>query len=381
MRLEGSVLAVCLVAAVAVSAQSMRGEAAPAGQPPIRVEIVRLRFLAFTFGREGPMEMPLRGAPVAGREYFVEADLSGIESVASIRFELVDTSGRPLQTLTMWKSTDGWSDGEFNGLVTVPGQAFRPVIAGTTIDGASFRAAGDDLVHPVGTGPASDVVVPPGLAVDEMRQVDEMVSGYRQQWKARAARARSDHRDGIIVFARPAVSAIAYEPFLSAAGTPLGLRLRYSVRVPTRQVLTVVPHVVPMFGTTAWRGVVRMAPLSGTVMPAPTLVGAQSMQDVIRYQTAATYEAGVSYTFTIDFVPDYVLQGQSGRFCLYLQKFSDRTVFDAMLGSTESVPYLVTIADTDTSATITAFLPQRTFYESFVRLGSSDCGPTPSLRF
>jgi hypothetical protein len=67
------------------------------------VEFSRLRFLTFAFGREGPMEAPLSTAPVTGREYFVEADIFGIESAATIRFELLDSAGRSLQTLSMWK--------------------------------------------------------------------------------------------------------------------------------------------------------------------------------------------------------------------------------------------------------------------------------------
>src|SRR5437773_1500221 len=90
-----------------VTAQNYRGEAVPIVERASPVEFSRLRFLTFVFGREGPMDAPLRTPPVKGREYFVEADVFGIESVASIRFELVDGTGHSLQTLTMWKASAG----------------------------------------------------------------------------------------------------------------------------------------------------------------------------------------------------------------------------------------------------------------------------------
>jgi hypothetical protein len=132
----------------------------------------------------------------------------------------------------------------------------------------------------------------------------------------------------------------------------------------------------------AWRGMVTMKPLTGTITPAPQMVGAQSLQDVIVYQAAATYQAGVTYSFTIDMIPDFVFQGaQSGRFCIYEQKFTNRTVWNALVTSSAPIPYSLTISDTGTSATIPSFLPQRTFHESFAAGGAVDCGPVPNIRF
>src|SRR5437667_11375394 len=110
------------LAGVVTNAQNYRGEAVPVIERVNSVEFSQLRFLTFAFGREGPMDAPLPTTPVAGREYFVEADIFGIESASSIRFEIVDAAGRTLQTLTMWKASDGSADGEFYGLLTAPNQ-------------------------------------------------------------------------------------------------------------------------------------------------------------------------------------------------------------------------------------------------------------------
>jgi hypothetical protein len=90
----------------------------------------------------------------------------------------------------------------------------------------------------------------------------------------------------------------------------------------------------------------------------------------------------VNYNFTVDMIPDYVIQGRmTGRFCVYSAKFTDRTVWDAILASPAAVPYTVSISDTETNATIPAFFPQQTLYDNFVSAGASDCGPTPTNRF
>jgi hypothetical protein len=81
-------------------------------------------------------------------------------------------------------------------------------------------------------------------------------------------------------------------------------------------------------------------------------------------------------------VPDYVYRGaQSGRFCIHNQKFTNRSLWDAIRTSTGAVPYAISIDDTDTHATVPVFFPQRTFYESFMASGALDCGPGPSSGF
>src|SRR5215813_126066 len=124
-----------------------------------------------------------------------------------------------------------------------------------------------------------------------------------------------------------------------------------------------------------------MKPSSGTINPAPQMAGVQSLQDVIIYSAAATYQPG-TYSFTVDMVPVYVFQGtQSGRFCVHEQKFNNRAVWNALIASPDDTPYSLSITDTETAATIPAFFPQRTFYQNFIAGGAFDCGPVPNIRF
>src|SRR5688572_27581159 len=73
---SSGILCLALMGGIA-RAQSYRGEALSVEQRAVPVEFSSLRFLTFAFGREGPMDVPLSTPPVMGREYFVEADLSG----------------------------------------------------------------------------------------------------------------------------------------------------------------------------------------------------------------------------------------------------------------------------------------------------------------
>jgi hypothetical protein len=383
MRRNYTPLLLCLVlGGVEAHAQNYRGEAVPVVERANAVELSRLRFLTFAFGHEGPMDTPLKTPPVSGRQYFVEADVFGIASAANIRFELVDTGNRTLQTLTLWKASDASDDGEFYGFITVPNQPFRVAVSGTGIGGGAFRSVLNTIFQPSPTGPDEQFVLPPGISADQSAQLERIVAGYRRELQRRALQAAADHPGGVINLTRAVVSRIVYEPLTATSGATIGMRLRYSMQFPSRQTIVAVPLVFPVYAQTDWRGVVEMKPLRGTITPAPQMVGVQSMQDVIVYKGAATYQAGTTYNFVLDLVPDYILEGtQTGRFCINEQKFTNRSVWDALKSSSAPAPYSVSISDTETHASIPAFFPQRTFYESFANGGAFDCGPIPNIRF
>jgi hypothetical protein len=366
----------------AASAQNYRGEAVPVVQRVDAVELIRVRLLTFAFGREGPMDTPLPTAPVAGREYFFEADVSGIESVATIRFELLNSSGMQLQTVTVWRDSDASDEGEFHGFVKLPSLPFRFAVSGSNTNGTPFRFVLNTVFQPVPTGPVEQPILPPGISAADRNQLQMFLDAYRQELQTRSAQAAIDHPGGVITIARASVSRITYEPLNSVSGSPIGLRLHYSIRFPARQSIAAMPHVFPAYATSAWRGAVTMKVSGGTITPLPQMIGAQSLQDVIVYGGTATYQGGSTYNFTVDLVPDYVIQGtQSGRYCIYEQKFINRAAWDALIASTADVPYTVSISDTETTATIPGFFSQRTFYRNFTADGATDCGSSPTNRF
>src|SRR5262249_1878387 len=156
-----------------------------------------------------------------------------------------------LETLRMWKASDSSTDGEFYGFVTVSSQPFRVAVSGTTTDGAGFRSFLDTLFQPAANGPPEQVILPTGISADQAARLQAMVGAYRQQMKARADQAAADHPGGVIALARAVVSRIAYEPLGSTSGAPIGMRLRYTIRFPSRQTIVAVPLVFPVYQPTA----------------------------------------------------------------------------------------------------------------------------------
>ena len=126
-----------------------------------------------------------------------------------------------------------------------------------------------------------------------------------------------------------------------------------------------------------------MKPLQGSIKPSPELQGASSLTDVIIHRADARYRSGVTYSFTVELVPDYVIQGvRSGRFCLYERKFERNwNRWAGIRAGVAPLPYSVSIRDLDYDAEVPSFFPQGTFYESFVRAGAADCGAEPTNRF
>jgi hypothetical protein len=366
-----------------LSGQDFRGEIAPSSSDGMPAAISLFRFQTLAFGREGPDYFPLKSTPVQGREYMAEVRVDGIETVASVRFELTDTSGRALQAVQFWKVTDSSTDGEFIGFVPVPSQPFRIAAVGTDRRGAAFRVLSRAPVQSVAGGTDEPGLLPPGIPASELGRIQQIIDGARRETSARAARAAREHPGGIIALSGSSLSRIAYEPFTSVAGAPLGLRLRYSLRFDSDSTVIAIPHVFPVYKQYEWRGLVTMKGARGTISPAPGMPGATSLNDVIVYGARAQYRAGVTYTFSIDMIPDYVFQGTlSGRYCVHDQKFASRPApWNALLASSDAPSYSVSWNDIGSTAEIPAYYAQSTLRANFIAAGATDCGPAANIRF
>ena len=375
----------CFLLPLLAIAQDYRGNVKPviAMRRSSEIEFFEFKFRALRLGHEGPDYFPIKTQPVAGREYLVEADVSAIDAVGNIRFELVDELGRPVQTLVMWKETDAADDGEFAGLLTVPAHSFRAVATITDRSGRSVRLVCPRQFRPSATGP-EEPFLPPGAEAQYADVMQRLAEESRQTMRVRMEQARQAHPGGWIALSRARVLGMSYEPLLSPAGNEIGLRLRYAFQPETDLLIAALPHVFPAYTAFDWRGTVSMKPLTGAVNPVPEIEGVASVSDLILYNARARYRAGVTYAFTVDLIPDYVIQGVlTGGFCLYEQKFIGpaRTHWDGIRASAAPVKYSISITDLDYAAEIPTFFPQRTFYEALIREGARDCGPQPTNRF
>lgn len=238
-------------------------------------------------------------------------------------------------------------------------------------------------MQPAVNGPDDQVMIPPGFPPEQSGRLRQLVETYRKQVAARTAQAARDHPNGVISLARAAVSPVLYEPYVGSTAAPLGLRLRYSVRFDAAATVVAIPYVTPVFTATAWRGVVSMKTVGGSITPPPVLPGAVTMNDVILYGGSAQYRAGTTYEFVIDFIPDYVFQGSiSGRFCVHDQKYAaNPAAWNAIMASNAPVPLLLAISDLDFAGRIAAFYAPSLLRANFLAAGAFDCGPVPNIRF
>jgi hypothetical protein len=379
-------LMACFLPVLAMS-QDYRGTVRQVhtGRASSAIEFGECRLNSMVFAHEGPDYFPIKTPPVAGREYLVEAQIYAIEEVGDIRFELLDEAGRAVQTLAMWKTSDASDDGQFAGLLRVPAHPFRCVAVGTDRRGVAFRRAYPRLLRPIANSAPEPDPLPSSLNDPQFAgQLRNALEKERQLTRARADQARNAYPGGVIHLSKVQFLGMSYEPFVSPKGSVLGVRLHYSMVPGADAMIGVVPRVFPWYEMPDWRGVVSMTPVQGSISPQPEAEGVASISDVILYHGRALYHAGVTYSITVDLIPDFVIQGRlSGSFCVYEAKFGGRARerWESVRDSGAAVKYPVSITDIDFAGEIPLFFAQRTFYESFVREGARDCGPQPTNRF
>ena len=188
------------LASLPAAAQDFRGSVVPRNTAPRSAKAID--FFAFDFqsiiwGRHGPSYFEIETPPVKGREYLVEADVSGIDAIASLQFYIADEAGSSAEPLIMWKTDDSESDGEFLGFVTVPSHPFLVVVSGSDRHGTPFRRAFPEVIRPVDSAQERPLL-PPGIDGSQADQVQSWVDELRGRLKARSTQAERLHPDGII---------------------------------------------------------------------------------------------------------------------------------------------------------------------------------------
>ena len=140
------------LATLSAVAQDFRGSVVPRNttlRSARAIDFSAFDFQSLIWSRHGPSYFEIGTPPVKGREYLVEADVSGIDAIASLRFYLADEAGSSAEPLIMWKADDSESDGDFMGFVTVPFHPFLVIVSGTDRHGTPFRRAFPDVIRPV----------------------------------------------------------------------------------------------------------------------------------------------------------------------------------------------------------------------------------------
>jgi hypothetical protein len=348
------------------------------------ISILSIHFQELQYGHEGPGYFSVQHAPFGGKPALVEVQLYGQDAIRSVQFELVDQSGLRLATPVAVRVGSGADSDEYWLQLDVPLQPFRFGIRGEDFRGQPFQRVDKQLYTPI-EGNVSLPTLPPNLPSAEAAVMQRLLDRYANDVQARFQAARLAQPDSIIVLARAEVLEAEYEPLLSSASYEIGLRLHLAVRFGAEGDYAVTPTFFSQYENSDWREITLQV-LDGSASPRPTNnIGADSLDDVLRYGGAAHYLEGRVYRFQFDLAPNYVIRNvERTRYCInsdYYRAIGRPGIWDAVQDSAAPVKYRVSISSLDFEAETRNLPPQRAYLESFRREGSSDCGPTPTNRF
>ena len=290
--------------------------------PVQRISILSAEFQELKLGHEGPSYFKAKRAPIRGASEVMEAALYGQESIALVRFEVVDDAGRVLQDVPAMRTGAAVDSDGYILKVVVPDVPFRLRIRGSDLRGQPFSNTLARRFVPMEGAPPS--AIPTGLA--------------------------SRFQTGDLRMMRAGLSDAEYEPLISPNGNPLGLRVHFTVRFDAPGYYDVTPHVFPVYQEFRWRGEIGMH--------ATELAGAKQ------------YEAGKDYRLTFDMVPDYVTRNASGQ-CMQTPR--NLPIFEAIMASRQPVKYRVDVSSLDFVSEAEPLPPAREWFEGFKREGATQC--------
>lgn len=343
----------------------------------------QFNFLGFEFkeiyyGYEGPNYTNAAGAPTEGAQLIAEARLFMTGTIATVKFELLDQRGRAIQTLYFVKEDTDVTSGEFVGLVTVPAQPFRVAVSGLDVTGKPYRRVFEHLFRPTNVLPA-----PPRVPPERANLYRQALLEHDRQAKARLAEEGRSKPGGVITLPRVEVSEVTYEPFMSAQGNPIGIRVRYAVRVSQDGFYQLHPSVLPLFTTGELHGKIQMEAIAGSVAPLPAETGTDKPSDLLRFGGSGKFKAGQVYRFTADMTPDFALRNAAGtRSCITRSRFNEsRAAWHAMLAGDAPVAYKVDVGRTNFTGRIENFYAPSVFYRSFLKEGAKECSEGGNINF
>jgi len=340
----------------------------------VRIGLYAFEFRELYFGREGPSYSAIKGEPSKKAQQLAEARLSGQGGVSTVKFEAIDASGNALNVLYLFKVNDTLDDDEYLGFVDVPDQPFRVVVSGQDISGAAYRRVFDHLFRPTDEPPARPLLFTKSMFDEDRR--------HKAEFEAK----RRANPDGIVVLPHMQVTNVMHEPYRSASGNTLGIRLSYDIQFSKAAFYAPTPTVNPFFEDWDFRGSVNMKVAEDAINPKPEFVQQQYPPGFHGFIMPAQYQSGVVYHFVVDMVPDYAIQNAAKtKYCIYNRKFQKSSkasgLWEALKTQNVPVRYLVNIESVNFHGEITGLYPQKEFYEGFLRERAQDCGPSPSFNF
>lgn len=347
------------------------------------IELFNVRFRELKMTAHGPSGWPLEAEPVAGAEYDVETTLIGAGVIATIKFEMVDLANQPIKVIHL-NYEDNQNTRSFDGLVEIPKQPFRVRASGKTRRGVSFQNVYEKVFSPQ---PKPRVIA--DNSEPESEEIKKFMEMMRRQ--ARAAREKfiAEHPDGVITLPQYEVTQATYEPFLSPGGNPWGMRLKFQVRFSQDGIYSISAGAYPDYEEFDYRGNVRLNVFRFQIDPMPKApqlppefghqLGDEHLKGLLKNSSPASYQAGVTYRFVIDLLPNYILVDKTEKkFCILASEFDansmSKNFWSFAKADAKPRPYRVSLDGLDFNARTEGFVTQKTLLEAFAKDGLRECG-------
>jgi hypothetical protein len=192
-------------------------------------------------------------------------------------------------------------------------------------------------------------------------------------WRIELAVEEHEDRETIAILRRIEVLDVTDQPLLTSQGTPLGIRMRYSVQFPRAGLYFPAPTLTAIDERFQARS---MRIIRAEILPRPE----EMRSDASNTGTYARYKGNVTYSFVVDLVPGFVIiSPDKTKSCLSFLNAGER---NAVAMSDDTTRFRVHIDGTDYGGYFGG-APQftknaysvRDFYQDAVANGAKDtCG-------
>lgn len=298
--------------------------------------------------------------PVRGSRQQAQVYASGF-NIEVLEFQAISEQGELIAPLKI-RQSDYSNPYNFTLLLETPDQPFRIRARGRDTNGKAFQRVFFWLVRPAAAEAISSQPDVPGAAVASQPVTDWDKNAVAGEYK----------------IVRAQITNWSDEPLLSEKGSPIGVRVKYSIRFPVDGQYSPYPQAFPERITNTYTGAMNLRLYSSHIEPLPD--GLQSPQQMF-FSGRPTFKAGIVYNLTVDMVPGYAnYNEQKKSFCLATRSYSQQGIrerFEREVTSESKVRFRLSFSGTDLEGR-TPVLTENTYapgiwHRSFLKDGVAEC--------
>lgn len=163
------------------------------------------------------------------------------------------------------------------------------------------------------------------------------------------------------------------EVLYSKTGNPIGIRLNYQMRFPDNDYFWQSVSISPKdhLGASIWAS---MQMVNRNIEPPMTST------DPSKY--AVKYEQGKTYNFTVDMIPDFVIQNvDKTKQCIRKPSKDYVDTFQILIQNNEDVRFDIIVSGTEFTGVTTNTYSFKEFYDSAIKEGALECAENQTNHF